>query len=87
VFTDAGEIGYASKILYALAVAFTRLSILLFYYRLSAGTTWTRAYRRFLHGAVAAVVIVCFVQVFMSVFQCRCVLTLRPTSQKTNLHG
>ena len=68
---DAGKIAYAARILYALAAGLTRLSILLFYYRLVANTTWTRAYRFILHGVVAAVVVLCTVTIGMAIWQCR----------------
>jgi hypothetical protein len=68
---DAGQMGYISKIFYILAVGFIRLSILLFYYRLTANTTWTRTYRIVLHAAVFAVVAICLIFLGLTIFQCK----------------
>ena len=66
----AGQMGYISKIFYIVAVGFIRLSILMFYYRLVVGTTWTKVYRIVLHCGVFAVVAVCLIFLGLTIFQC-----------------
>jgi hypothetical protein len=66
-----GAIGYSSRIVYALAVTCTRYSILLFYFRLTEGVTWTGAYRRLLYVALLAVVGIGCAQMGMAIFQCK----------------
>ena len=68
---DVGYLSWIGKFFYTFASTFTRLSILFFYYRLTQDATWTRSIRWILHVAVAAVLILCFVTTFLSIFQCK----------------
>jgi hypothetical protein len=64
-------IRYSSRIVYALATTCTSCSILLFYFRLTEGVTWTGAYRRLLYVALLAVVGIGCAQMGMAIFQCK----------------
>lgn len=61
---------WIAKIFYTTAACFTRLSILSFYYRLIDGATWTKTYRRILHAALACVLVLYVVTLFLAIFLC-----------------
>lgn len=70
LFTPASICAFVAKIQFAMAATMTRISLILFFYRLVQDSN-TRKYRWVLHAGIMWNILVCLAFVLMTVFLCQ----------------